>query len=86
MLPKGDWPQGTLMRTIIARMPEKNTFDPDTIHTMGRALHQICASLQIATPPDREIIATRIIDLARSGVRDAETFRNRVLTEAKTAE
>ena len=53
---------------------------------MGRALDQICASLQIATPRDREIIATRIIDLARSGVRDAETFRNRVLTEAKTAE
>ena len=66
-------------------MPQKHTFEPHTIHAMGRALDQICAALQIASPQDRETIAIRIIDLARSGVRDTDKFRNRVLTEARSA-
>jgi hypothetical protein len=72
------------MRAIIARLPDKAVFEPETVVAMVHALDQVCAALAIMQPEDRETIAMRIIDLARSGVRNANTLRDRVLAEAKS--
>lgn len=73
------------MRAIIARLPDKTVFEPPAIEAMARALEEICAGLAITDTKDRETIALRIIDLARSGVRNTTTLRERVLAEARSA-
>jgi len=44
-------------------------FDPETIRAMATAFEQACADLHVLAGDQRgrEIIATRIIDLARNG-------------------
>jgi hypothetical protein len=52
---------------------------------MSGALEQACAVLHInGHSPSREIIAARIIDLARTGVIDAKALSERVVAEANT--
>lgn len=61
----------------------KNAFDPETVAAMATALDQVCAALRInGDATAREVIATRIIELARRGESDAEKLRDRVLSEA----
>lgn len=53
-------------------LDDNTVFEPDAIKAMSAALEQACAALHVnGQVHDREVIATRIIDLARSGVRDA---------------
>jgi len=61
-------------------------FDPEAIRIMSRVFEEVCSTLQIADTENREraIIAARIIDLARSGVIDAEVLRERLLLEARS--
>ena len=65
---------------------EQHAFDPEAIAIMSHALEAACAALQVgaADTHARRIVATRIIDLARSGVIDANALRDRVLLEAKS--
>jgi hypothetical protein len=50
---------------------------------MSRALEEARKMLHIdGQAHDREVIAARIIDLARNGLVDATALRNRVLAEA----
>ena len=59
-------------------------FEPDAIMAMSEALEQACTALHIdGRIHDRETVATRIIDLARSGVTDAKALSERVIAEAK---
>jgi hypothetical protein len=62
-------------------------FEPEAVEAMSRALDEACLVLEIG--PDeaaaREIIAVRIVELARAGLMDAGALRNRVLSEAKIA-
>lgn len=59
-------------------------FDPDAIEAMSEALEQACAALHVnGHLHDREVIATRILDLARNGITDAETLSERVIAETK---
>lgn len=59
-------------------------FAPDDIAAMSRALEEACKALHIdGQTQDRETIATRIIDLARNGIVDADALRDRVISEAK---
>jgi hypothetical protein len=61
----------------------RNAFDPETVATTATALDQVCAALKInGNATAREVIATRIIELARRGENDAEKLRDRVLSEA----
>jgi len=62
-------------------------FEPDAITAMSQALEQACAALAITASQkhERTVIATRIVDLARSGVVDAKALRDRVLLEAGSA-
>jgi len=59
-------------------------FGPEAIEAMSKALDEACQALQIDDQiKDREVVATRIIDLARNGVVDAKALRDRVIKEAR---
>jgi hypothetical protein len=59
-------------------------FDHEAINAMSKALEEACNVLHInGQAKEREIIATRIIDLAREGVIDPTALRDRVLSETK---
>jgi len=69
------------IRTDLA---DQSAFDPQAITAMSRALEETCAALQVnGQAKDREIIAARIVDLARNGVIDATALRDLVLAETK---
>ena len=58
-------------------------FDPNDIKAMSMALDDVCEALNLAVGnPAREIIAERIIALARNGERSPTLLRDRVLREA----
>jgi hypothetical protein len=65
-------------------LEDHSAFQPGEIDAMSRALEEVCKTLNInGDARHRETIAARIIDLARSGVRDAKALSERVLAEAK---
>ncbi len=70
---------------IRAYLENVAAFDPEAINVMSQAFESACAALRIAPTQTRErtIIATRVIDLARNGVIDAQALRDRVLLEAR---
>jgi hypothetical protein len=58
-------------------------FEPLDIAAMSTALDDVCKALNInGDGAAREIIATRIIDLARRGERSPIRLRDRLLAEA----
>jgi hypothetical protein len=68
-------------------LKDEAVFEPDATHALAEAFDQACRALKL--PPtadrDREVIAVRIIDLARAGILDPHTLRDRVLLEARSA-
>lgn len=65
-------------------LSDQSAFDPDQIDIMSRALEGACQALHInGQIHDREVIAARIIDLARNGMMDAKALSDRVVAEAK---
>ena len=61
----------------------EHVFGPETTAAMGNALEQACAVLGLSHDATaREVIADRIIELARRGERDATKLGDRVLEEA----
>jgi hypothetical protein len=58
-------------------------FDPDQIQAMSAALGQVSQALGVSDQQSREILATRIIELARRGERNAWRLKERVLQEAQ---
>jgi len=61
-------------------------FDPNDIKGMSMALDDVCNALHLVNGnPAREIIAERIIALARNGERSPTLLRDRVLREAGLA-
>jgi hypothetical protein len=70
------------MTTIIPFL-QKDAFDPDALRAMSTALEEVSRTLQLdGDQRAREVIAVRIIELARRGERDPERLRDRVLQEA----
>jgi hypothetical protein len=64
-----------------------SVFEPHDIEAMSRALNDVCAVLKLQDDnPAKEVMATRIIDLARRGERSPTRLRDRVLHEAGLAE
>jgi hypothetical protein len=62
---------------------DRNVFDPETVAAMATALEQVCTTLRInGDVVAREVIASRIIELARRGENDAVKLRDRVLGDA----
>jgi hypothetical protein len=73
--------QEAAMATILPFMRD-GAFDPKDIQAMSMALDDVCISLNIHDGPAREVLAERIITLARGGVRSPTILRDRVLMEA----
>jgi len=62
-------------------------FDPEDIMAMSMALDDICKELNLRENGSaKEVIAVRIIDLAKTGERDPMRLRDRVLHEAHMSE
>jgi hypothetical protein len=62
----------------------EHVFGPEATAAMGTALEDICNTLRInGNAAARDIIATRILELARRGMRDPKTIYARILNEAE---
>ena len=70
---------------IRRHLAEQCAFEPEEIQAMSTAFDEACAALRVLSADERgrEIIATRIIDLARDGVIDPAALRDRVVAEAR---
>jgi hypothetical protein len=68
----------------MVRLVEQCAFEPEDINAMSTAFDGACAALKIFDGDERgrEVIATRIVDLAGSGLIDAKALRDRVISEA----
>lgn len=73
------------MAAILPFLKHDSAFDPNDIEAMSMALDDICKSLNLQDGPERVVIAERIVDLARRGVRNPMVLRDRVLHEAGQA-
>ena len=63
---------------------DHSAFEPEAIEAMSKALEETCKALHIdGEMKDRQVIAARIIDLARNGVVDAKALSDRVVAETK---
>ena len=70
---------------IRKHLTDKTSFGPDTIEKMSKAFEEACIALQVVAGDEkgREIVATRIVDLARNGLVNPEALRDRVVSEAR---
>ena len=65
-------------------LEDHHAFEPEQINSMSKALEETCKALHVnGQAHDRELLAARIVDLARSGVIDAKALRDRVVAETK---
>lgn len=66
-------------------LQDHSAFGPEAIEAMSKALEETCRVLHInGQAQDREVIAARIIDLARRGVIDATALSERVIAVTKS--
>ena len=73
------------MATILPFVKD-GVFDPKDITAMSTALDDVCKILNLRDDSSaREVIAIRIIDLARAGERSPTRLRDRILREADLA-
>ncbi|MGB9364944.1 MAG: hypothetical protein WCE79_02910 [Xanthobacteraceae bacterium] len=65
---------------------DRHAFDHADTAILTRAIDEACEALRIPADArhDREVIAARIADLARTGISDADVLRDRVVTEARS--
>jgi hypothetical protein len=58
-------------------------FEPELIRQMSLALEAVCAKFEMKLRDDRatRVVATKIIELAQRGVRDAPTLSEMALKE-----
>jgi len=60
-------------------------FDPELIEPMSLALQSVCETLRLTTSdaPSMRLVASKILELARRGIRDAPTLSTMTLKEFK---
>jgi len=60
-------------------------FEPEIIREMSLALENVCETLalRLADDPNTRLVASKIIELAQRGVRDAPTLTGMTLKEFK---
>jgi hypothetical protein len=69
--------------TKIIPFLQDDAFGPDALRAMSTALEEVCRTLKVDHDQGaREVMAVRVIELARCGERDPERLRDRVLREA----
>ena len=77
--------RGLIMATILPFVKD-GMFDQKDITAMSMALDDVCRLLNLRDDYSaKEVIASRIIDLARAGERSPTRLRDRVLHEADLA-
>jgi hypothetical protein len=76
-----------ILATIIPFLHEREVvFDPEDITAMSTALDEVCKALRLQkNSAAREVMAVRIIELAKAGERRPSRLRDRVLHEADPA-
>ena len=64
---------------------EGAVFDSEAIDALALAFEGICKDMRLPESASvaREVVAARVIDLAREGVLDPNALRERVLQEAR---
>jgi hypothetical protein len=71
------------MVTILPFLRNECAFEPKDVRAMAMAFEDVCKTLEV--PPDaatlREVIAIRIVELAKRGERRQTVLRERVLKE-----
>jgi len=74
------------MVAILPFSRKECAFDPTDVTAMSVAFEEVCKQLDL--PADaattREIIAIRIVELARRGERNATVLRDQVLSEERS--
>ena len=72
------------MGDLFPFLTNQSAFEPEVTRAMAFAFEDTCRALGVAETNERErdVIATRIVELARRGERDAQRLRDRVLHEA----
>ena len=72
---------------IRAYLSDTCAFEPEAVQAMSTAFELSCADLHVFAGDQRgrEIIATRIIDLARDGVIDPGALHKRLVAEARVS-
>ena len=60
-------------------------FDPEATNAMAAVVEEICEALGITANAHgaRQVIAARVVELARRGERDPARLRDRILHEAE---
>jgi hypothetical protein len=71
--------------TIRRYLSESVAFDPEAIAAMSKAFEESCIALHVLSGDihGRLSVATRIIDLASTGVIDTDALRDRVIAESQ---
>lgn len=73
---------------MAARLPDTSSFEPEMTDILSQAVDDTCDALHISSENarDREVVAARIVDLARrTGVIDAAVLSDRVVRESRAA-
>jgi hypothetical protein len=71
------------MGRIVQFIPQNAVFEPTDIRAMSMALDDVCSALSInGNAKAQQVIAGRIIELARRGERSPTKLRDRLLAEA----
>jgi hypothetical protein len=71
------------VNAIVPFLRDDAGFNPEATRTMSSAFDEVCKALRIldTDAAAREIVAMRVIDVARSGEYDARELSRRVLAE-----
>jgi len=74
------------MASIRSFTEDGAAFDSEATGALSKAFAEVCEALAVKPDQsrDREVIAVRIIELARRGLIDAEALSARVVAEAET--
>lgn len=86
MYPRKREPERRSMVTILKPLLEESVaFDEAATHAITVAYDEICREMKLPADAqdERQQIAMRVLDLARTGVIDAHALRERVIEELK---
>jgi hypothetical protein len=75
------------MATAVHPFLRDAVFEPEEVHALALAFDDICREMDLpaAATVAREVVATRIIDLAREGLIEPMLLKDRVLHEVRMA-
>ena len=73
------------MTTIIPFLNDRSVFGPSDLQAMSMALDDVCQELNLPSHAvgARELIASRIIELARRGERSPTKLRDALIAQAR---